>query len=706
MKPNGGLGLAASDAQEREAVSPLLDQSRTDAMRLILAILIALLTSATAHAQSTYAAQIHNAPGWEPSTSYTYSPGPPTAPFTRVVAGAGWTPSGGTKPGAAERGWLEVLVGKIAGGSGTWNPGSTLNAYQLTSQGTCTSAAAGSGPSGIGTDITDGTCTWKYVSRVDYISLTGWALDNGSVWTSGTNYGYNHVVHTGTDLSVYQQTTAGCHSTVQPTGTRTGINTADGCSWDYKGKIYYTSNSHPLPHEEFYYDAFTGSISGTTLTVTKRPATHPLAVGQYLNAASVAAGTKITAGSGTTWTVNNSQTLGSTTIFSSNESDGEVEYFDLYVAELWNDREYVSGANGENSPITIWNHNYHYNDAKNITVPPPAKAVSSFGYPITIRAAADESFQHTFSANPNVPLTGYNVNNGVAIRGVGVPGLVLQDNVLVFHGLQVSSTTDFAMRETPTRACNVCTFEHSIFESGTGSWGVTDCGAQCYHHNNLYVAHGIGGVIFDYGGRLYNSTIVCPEETCSVAVENTIDWITLFGTVMNGNAIFGFKHLIATSSAIPIGTCTWNCVTWQGTSNATDVSATDGNTYPWVSFSGYTGVPMYAQNFATGRPECSHYGPNNSIIPSTCGIMTGLSPTSVFLAWPGNYKINKTSVLFGAGAPYGAFNWCAPRVWAGCTVQADTPDIFGTARPQGHRYDIGAVEFVGGPQSPFKTRDK
>src|ERR1700746_1897203 len=102
-------------------------------MRFILGILLALLGSATAHAQSTFAAQIHNAPGWELSTTYTYSSGPPTAPFTRVVAGAGWTPSGGTKPGAAGRG-QEVPTG----GGGTWHPGSALNAYQLTSRGTCT----------------------------------------------------------------------------------------------------------------------------------------------------------------------------------------------------------------------------------------------------------------------------------------------------------------------------------------------------------------------------------------------------------------------------------------------------------------------------------------------------------------------------------------------------------------------------------------
>src|SRR6185437_13722104 len=118
--------------------------------------------------------------------------------------------------------------------------------------------------------------TWKYLSVVDYVSITGWALDNGSVWTSGTDYGVRHVVNTGPNTSAYQQLAAGCHSTVQPTGTAAELTTADGCIWDYKGNIYYSSRSHPFPHDEFYWDTFQGYISGTTLTVTAPPATRAL----------------------------------------------------------------------------------------------------------------------------------------------------------------------------------------------------------------------------------------------------------------------------------------------------------------------------------------------------------------------------------------------------------------------------------------------
>lgn len=66
---------------------------------------------------------------------------------------------------------------------------------------------------------------------------------------------------------------------------------------------------------------FTGSISGTTLTVTA-VTSGTIAVGQYLNGAGITAGTYITAlGTGTggtgTYTVNTSQTVGSITITTS-----------------------------------------------------------------------------------------------------------------------------------------------------------------------------------------------------------------------------------------------------------------------------------------------------------------------------------------------------------------------------------------------------
>lgn len=61
------------------------------------------------------------------------------------------------------------------------------------------------------------------------------------------------------------------------------------------------------------YAAFNGYISGTTLTVVGTPtgSSQGIQIGLPLNGAGVAANTFITAGSGSSWTVNNSQTVGS-----------------------------------------------------------------------------------------------------------------------------------------------------------------------------------------------------------------------------------------------------------------------------------------------------------------------------------------------------------------------------------------------------------
>jgi hypothetical protein len=58
---------------------------------------------------------------------------------------------------------------------------------------------------------------------------------------------------------------------------------------------------------------FTGSISGTTLAVSS--VTGTIGVGQGVGGVGIANGTKITGGSGLSWTVNNSQTIGSESMF-------------------------------------------------------------------------------------------------------------------------------------------------------------------------------------------------------------------------------------------------------------------------------------------------------------------------------------------------------------------------------------------------------
>ena len=233
------------------------------ALRASFAALFLLATfyasQATAQSQGTgpvVTSQIHNAPGWEPTTSYTYTVGPPTNHKTRVVNGAGWN-----------------------GTSFTY--GSALKAYELIAptSGSCTSAGSG-GPSGTGSSITDGGCTWKYLSGVDYVSITGWQNDNGIVWGSGTTYYYSDVVRLNTSpYSVFGMgfsggsagpTSNGCVSTIAPTIGASGTMLADGCEWWYYGDLTYSSGNGTMPSQNFPWHwtitACTGANSSCNTT--------------------------------------------------------------------------------------------------------------------------------------------------------------------------------------------------------------------------------------------------------------------------------------------------------------------------------------------------------------------------------------------------------------------------------------------------------
>ena len=59
------------------------------------------------------------------------------------------------------------------------------NAYQVITAGT-TANTPGAGPAGTGSNITDGTVHWKYLSAIDYTSLQAWANNQPS--TQSVNY--------------------------------------------------------------------------------------------------------------------------------------------------------------------------------------------------------------------------------------------------------------------------------------------------------------------------------------------------------------------------------------------------------------------------------------------------------------------------------------------------------------------------------------
>ena len=94
---------------------------------------------------------------------------------------------------------------------------------------------------------------------------------------------------------------------------------------------------------------FTGSISGTTLTVTDTTNGSP-AVGMMISGNSLYNGTQIISGSGTTWTVNTSQTVASGPIIG--ETAQSINRLILPVSRT----EYASYPNKEQQgfPTTYW----------------------------------------------------------------------------------------------------------------------------------------------------------------------------------------------------------------------------------------------------------------------------------------------------------------------------------------------------------------
>ena len=94
---------------------------------------------------------------------------------------------------------------------------------------------------------------------------------------------------------------------------------------------------------------FTGSISGTTLTVTDTTGGSP-AIGMMISGNSLINGTQITAGSGSTWTVSNSQTVASGPIIG--ETAQSINRLILPVSRT----EYASYPNKEQQgfPTTYW----------------------------------------------------------------------------------------------------------------------------------------------------------------------------------------------------------------------------------------------------------------------------------------------------------------------------------------------------------------
>ena len=124
-----------------------------------------------------------------------------------------------------------------------------------------------------------------------------------------------------------------------------------------------------------YWVSFTGAISGTTLTVTTAPTAGALYIGQPLYGANIAAGTTVT-GFGTgagllgTYTVSQSQTVASQTIYGQRPSPYGVGVVVIAAdGVFWTalteqgERSVHTSLSADTQPIELWVEGYVSDEA-------------------------------------------------------------------------------------------------------------------------------------------------------------------------------------------------------------------------------------------------------------------------------------------------------------------------------------------------------
>lgn len=148
------------------------------------------------------------------------------------------------------------------------------------------------------------TATRLYIDGFFYGRMNNAFSSGYSFGTPSTNYG---VAVGGSNVQSYQGN-AGCE--FRNFKVYKGISLYGATGDTYAANINSASTTKGTMCGAGAF--FTGSISGTTLTITSGSVDGTVSLYQILNGAGVAAGTQITAGSGLSWTVSISQTVAST----------------------------------------------------------------------------------------------------------------------------------------------------------------------------------------------------------------------------------------------------------------------------------------------------------------------------------------------------------------------------------------------------------
>lgn len=235
--------------------------------------------------------------------------------------------------------------------------------------------------------------TWGGKTNADWDIVDGVFNAAGNGTSVGLNIGTGKTLTvtgtlTGTGVSTYLASPPAIGGTTPGAANFTTIGATYNVTLSGTGSIKLPVGTTAQRDGAF---SGTGSISGTTLTITAVSA-GALAIGSTITGTGVTAGTRITAfGTGTggagTYTVSASQTVSSTTI-TDVASTGMIRYnstlttFEGYDGSNWG--SIGGGATGGGTDNVFWNNDQTVNTSYSI---PASTNAGSFG-PITIGASA------------------------------------------------------------------------------------------------------------------------------------------------------------------------------------------------------------------------------------------------------------------------------------------------------------------------------
>jgi hypothetical protein len=309
---------------------------------------------------------------------------------------------------------------------------------------------------------------------------------------------------------------------------------------------------------------FKGYISGTTLTITTlESGSSPIAIGQYIFGPGVAGTTMITGGSGSSWTVNNSQTIGSALnpalLAGDASSVGHSAFFiatPVGIAGL--EEQLLIGSQGPNQPYVFSQVVENDGTCQDVdflsgTSATPAWVLRCNGAspPYLVLANSNSIYAATASAGDQalIGLSGFNLEIG---SGPSIGGIFLQNGTQV-NGVLVA-----------TGAAN---FHSSLALAGqlisTVSTGTAPFAISSTTNVANLNASSLGGATFAAPGPI-------GLGTASTGNFTTMTASTYVGLPVGSTSVFGVYKIDGTTVTAPGGVLTAN----GGSASAITVGST------------------------------------------------------------------------------------------------------------------------------------